>query len=46
MAQKDLLSANRNLMYSVEFTPDLVQVQIRETVSGVFLSRMEIPVQT
>ena len=23
-------------MYSVEFSPDLVQIQVRETVSGVF----------
>ena len=25
---------NSNLMYSVEFSPDLVQIQVRETVSG------------
>ena len=36
---------NRNLMYSVEFSPDLVQIQVRETVSGVFLARMDIPIQ-
>ena len=29
-------------MYSVEFSPDLVQIQVRETVSGVFLARMEV----
>ena len=27
---------NSNLMYSVEFLPHLVQIQQRETVSGVF----------
>ena len=32
-------------MYSVEFSPDLVQIQERETVSGVFLARMDIPIQ-
>ena len=36
---------NSNLMYSVEFSPDLVRVQVRETVSGVFLARMDIPIQ-
>ena len=36
---------NSNLMYSVEFSPDLVKVQVRETVSGVFLARMDIPIQ-
>ena len=36
---------NSNLMYSVEFSPDLVQIQVRETVSGVFLARMDIPMQ-
>ena len=30
-------------MYSVEFSPNLVQV--RETVSGVFLAQMDIPIQ-
>ena len=34
-----------NLMYSVEFSPDLVQIQVRETVSGVFLAQMDIPIQ-
>ena len=36
---------NSNLMYSVEFSPDLVQIQVRETVSGFFLARMDIPIQ-
>ena len=36
---------NSNLMYSVEFSPDLVQIQVRETVSGVFLAQMDIPIQ-
>ena len=36
---------NSNLMYSVEFSPDLVQIQVRETLSGVFLARMDIPIQ-
>ena len=36
---------NSNLIYSVEFSPNLVQIQVRETVSGVFLARMDIPIQ-
>ena len=32
-------------MYSVVISPDLVQIQVRETVSGVFLTRMDIPIQ-
>ena len=32
-------------MYSVDFSPDLVQIQVRETVSGVFLARMDNPNQ-
>ena len=36
---------NFNLMFSVEFSFDLVQTQVRETVCGVFLARMDIPVQ-
>ena len=36
---------NSNFMYSVKISPDLVQVQVRETVSGVFLARMYIPMQ-
>ena len=36
---------NSNLMYSVKFSTDLVQIQVREAVSGVFLARMDIPIQ-
>ena len=36
---------NSNLMYSVEFSPNPVQIQVRETVSEVFLARMDIPIQ-
>ena len=36
---------NSNLKSSVEFSPDLVQIQVRETISEVFLARMEIPIQ-
>ena len=36
---------NSNLMYYVEFSPDLVQNLVRETVSGVFLARMDTPIQ-
>ena len=36
---------NNKLMFSVEFLPDLVQIQVRETVSGVFLARMDILIQ-
>ena len=32
-------------MFSVEFLPDLEQIQVRKTVSGVFLARMDIPIQ-
>ena len=32
-------------MNCVVFLPDLVQIQLRETVSGVFLTRMDIPIQ-
>ena len=32
-------------MYSFEFSSDLVQIQERETVSAVFLARMNIPIQ-
>ena len=35
---------NSNLMYSVEFSPDHL-IQERETVSGVFLTQMDIPIQ-
>ena len=36
---------NSNLMYSVEFSPDLVQIQVREAVSGVFLAQLHISIQ-
>ena len=36
---------NSNLLYSVDFSPDLVQFQVQETVSGVLLARMDIPIQ-
>ena len=36
---------NKNLVYSVDFLSDLVQNQVRETVSGVVLARMDIPIQ-
>ena len=36
---------NSNLKYSVECSPDLVQIYVRETFSGVFLARMDIPIQ-
>ena len=36
---------NNKLMFSVEFSADLVQFQVRETVCGVFLARMDIPIQ-
>ena len=36
---------NSNLMYSVDFSPDLVQIQVRETVFGVFLAGKIIPIQ-
>ena len=36
---------NSNFMYSVEFSPDQVQIQVRETISGVFLAQMDIPIQ-
>ena len=32
-------------MYSVEFSPDLVRIRMRKVVSGVFLARMNIPIQ-
>ena len=32
-------------MFSVKFSIDLVQIQVRETVFGVFLARMDIPIQ-
>ena len=36
---------NGNFMYSVECSPDLVQMQVWDTSSGVFLARMDIPIQ-
>ena len=32
-------------MISVEISADLVQIQVREKVCGVFLVRMDIPIQ-
>ena len=32
-------------MFSVEFSAELVQIRVRETVCGVFLARMDIPIQ-
>ena len=32
-------------MYSVKFSPDLVQYQVRETVSGVLLARIDMQMQ-
>ena len=32
-------------MHSVAFSSNLVQIQVRETVSGVFLALMDIPIQ-
>ena len=38
---------NNNRMSSVEFSADLeqIQIQVRETVCGVFLAQMDIPIQ-
>ena len=36
---------NSKLMYSVEFSLFLVEIQAREAVSGVFPARMDIPIQ-
>ena len=36
---------NSNPMYSVELSPDLVQIRVQETVSVVFLARKDIPIQ-
>ena len=36
---------NSNFMYSVEFSFDRVQIQIRETISEIHLARMYIPIQ-
>ena len=32
-------------MFSVNFSADLVQIQVREIVCGIFLARMDIPIQ-
>ena len=32
-------------MFSIELSADLVQIQMRETFCGVFLARMDIPIQ-
>ena len=45
ITQTELLSAKQQHHVSVEFSPDLVQIQVRETVSGVCLARMDIPIQ-
>ena len=34
---------NKNLMFSVEFSADLVQIQVRETVCGVFSGKNAYP---
>ena len=36
---------NNNRIFSVDFSADLVQIQVRETVCGVFLARMDIPIE-
>ena len=36
---------NSNLKYSVEFSPNVVQIQVREISSGVFLAQIDIPIQ-
>ena len=36
---------NSNLMFSVDFSPDLVQFRVRETTCDVFLARRDIPIQ-
>ena len=45
--QNDLDSTKKNnsLIFSVEFSADLVKIQVRQTVCGVFLARMDIPIQ-
>ena len=32
-------------MFSVEFSSDLVQIEVRETFCGFFLARIDIPIQ-
>ena len=36
---------NNNLIFSVEFSAELVKIQVRENVCGASLARMDIPVQ-
>ena len=36
---------NNNHTFSIKFSADLVQIQVRETVCGVFLARMDNPIQ-
>ena len=36
---------NINLMFSLELLPDLVQTQVRETVSGIFFGTNGVPIQ-
>ena len=36
---------NSNLMFSVEFSPDLVQIKVGQKVCGVFLAQMDIAIQ-
>ena len=36
---------NNNLIISLEFSADLVQIQVRKTVCGVFRARIDIPIQ-
>ena len=36
---------NSNLTFSIELLPDQVKTQVRETVCGVLLARMEIAIQ-
>ena len=36
---------NSNLIHSVEFSPYLVQMQVREIVFVLFLARLDIPIQ-
>ena len=38
-------SQNSNLKSSVEFLPNLVQIQVRKTVSVVFLVQMGVAIQ-
>ena len=36
---------NSNLMFSIEFSPGPVQIQVREIFYGVFLDRMDVQIQ-